>query len=300
MYKMKKIINFLTLKSLSVSTYRKRIFILSILLLAVLLLTPQLSFKITFPLPYTVEVLRLITFVTVTNVLASTIRIFIVSNHRKRRGITNKEKDNFTVGLNALVNATTAFSTIVFFFIVFNVEFRSFLNSIALFGVALTLIFIDFIKNFLYGLAMMFSADYEIGDYIQVGEMPKGVILTLTFSNVQLKTESGDMLYIPNAVIRSHEVVNFSKLKPKRITVDFSLLRSQLQSVSKFEKDLQQFLQTAFPNTFDASKISIEILETDKDEIIFLLEAPTKKASLKLKEELNKAVQKFTVEYSYE
>lgn len=295
---MKKLINLLTLKSFSVSVYRKRIFFLTLLLLTALLVTPQLSFKLTFPLPYTVEVIRLVTLVTMVNILANIIRLFVVSSHRKRRDIKGQEKDNFTVGVNALVNAATAISAFIFFLIVFNIEFRSFLSSIALFGVALTLIFIDFIKNFLYGLALMFSDDYEIGDYIHVGDMPKGVIVTLTFSAVQLKTESGDMLYIPNSSIRTHEVVNYSKLKSKIITAEFRMLRSQLQSVSAFELDLINYLNVEFPNTFDTDKTYIQIKETNLDEVAFSLEAPTRKASLVLKKKVNLAVQKFAFEYT--
>lgn len=297
---MKKLISALTLKSVSISIQRKRIFILTVALFVALLVTPQTSFNITFPLPYTVEVIRLATLVIAVNVFANIIRIFIVSSHRKRRNISNQEKDNFTVGLNALVNAVTVIAFILFFFIVFNIEFRSFLNTFALFGVAFTLIFIDFIKNFLYGLTMMFSADYEIGDYIQVGDIEKGVITTITFSSVQLKTETGDLLFIPNSLMRTHEVVNYSKLRPKRITIEFTVLRTQLHSVDSFEKDLLAELITAFPNTFEIEKAYLRIKETSKDDVVFILEAPTKKASLILKEKAETIVQKFAVEYSTE
>lgn len=297
---MNKIISFVTLSSFAISTHRKRIFVLTLLLLVVLLVTPQLRFNIILPLPYTVEVVRLTALVIATNIFANIIRIFVVSNHRKRRNISNQEKDNFTVGMNAVVNATTVFAFIIFFFIVFNIEFRSFLNSIALFAVALTLIFIDFIKNFLYGLVIMFSNDYEIGDYIQVGETPKGVILTITFSSVHLKTESGDLLFIPNSLIRSNQVVNFNKLRPKRINTEFAMLRTQIKSVDDFEQALLVYLETVFPNTFETEKTQLKITTTTNDEVYFHFEVPTKKASLTLKEKVGAAVQKFSVEYSAE
>lgn len=295
---MKKILSILTLKSFTVSVYRKRIFLLTLIFLAALLVTPQLSFKITFPLPYTVEALRIITLVIAGNILANIVRIFVVSNHRKRRGIPGREKDNFTVGANALVNAATVLAFIASFFFVFNIGLQSFLSSFALFAVAFTLIFIDFIKSFLYGLTMMFSVDYEIGDYIQIGEMPKGVITNITFSTVQLKTEAGDLLFVPNALIRTHEVINFSKLKPKRITTEFSLLRVQMRSVDLFEQKLISHLDTLFPKIFELEKIALHINKTDIEDITFLLEMPTKKASLTLKEKVNAAIQKFVIEYS--
>jgi hypothetical protein len=143
----------------------------------------------------------------------------------------------------------------------------------------------------------MFSRDYEIGEYIQIGTMPKGVIRNVTFSTVQLKTEAGDILYIPNSVVRAHEVTNFSKLKPKRINVEFRLLRTQLGSIDIFGQQLFSHLDKSYPGTFEIEKCHVHVKESTKDEILFVLEASTKKASLKLKEQVNHSVQKFAVEY---
>ena len=248
-------------------------------------------------IPYATQAFSVVVYTLITNISVNILRIFIVSGHRKRRNISTEEHDNFTVGVNAIVNAVTVIATIVFIFFVFDIEFRSFLSSIALFAVALTIIFQDFIKNFLYGFAIMFSDDYEIGEYIQIGSMPKGVIQNVTFSNVQLKTETGDMLYIPNAVVGTQQVTNFSKLKPKRINTEFRLLRDQVTKVELFEQALFAYLDASFPGTFELEKCRVYVKESTKDEVVCTLEAPTKKASLKLREQINHAVQKFAVEY---
>jgi small-conductance mechanosensitive channel len=127
--------------------------------------------------------------------------------------------------------------------------------------------------------------------------MPKGVIRNVTFANVQIKTEGGDLLYIPNTVVGAHEVVNFSKLKPKRITAEFKLLRSQIKKIDVFESALLKYLENTYPGTFEIDKCRLNVKENNKDEIIFSLDAPAKKASLKLKEQTNHSVQKFAVEY---
>jgi small-conductance mechanosensitive channel len=293
----KKIFRLLTLKSLSVSVHRKRQFVLSAALLAALLFFRAFSVAVVLHIPYATKIIDVITYTLITNVTVNALRIFIVSSHRKRREISNEEHDNFTVGVNAIVNAATAISIVVFIFIVFDIEVRSFLSSMAIFAVALTIIFQDFIKNFLFGFSIMFSADYEIGDYIQVGSMPKGVIRNINFSSVQIKTEGGDVLYIPNALVHSSEIVNFSKLKPKRINAEFRLLRSQVSSVDRFEKQLVMYLEHTYPATFEVEKSHVHVKESNKDEIIFALDASTKKASLKLKEQVNHSIQKFSVEY---
>lgn len=294
---MKKIYSLITLKYFSISSQRKRLFRSSVFLFALLLCAHVYKAIIFPPSEILTNTLTIATLVLFFNIVFSTIRLFVVSSHRKRRNITSEEYDNFTVGTNALVNTATVIVAIIAVFIVFNIEFRSFLSSIALVAVALTIIFQDFIKNFLFGLAMMFSSDYEIGEYVQVGDMQRGVIVTITFSNVQIKTETGDLLFIPNTVIRSHEVTNFSKLKPKRINTELALLRTQITSVDDFEKALLIYLNNEFPKTIEVEKSSLQIKETNKDEVIFTLELPTKKASLKLKEQMSRTIQKFAIEY---
>lgn len=291
---MKYLLSLITFKNLSVSARRKRAFRTTTLLLVCLILIQSLFIP---PNAFVGALLSVAILTAASNILFNVIRLFVVSSHRKRRGISNEERDNFTVGVNALVNTATVFVAIVFTFLVFDIEFRAFLSSIALVAVALTLIFQDFIKNFLFGLSMMFSSDYEIGDYIQVAEMPKGVITTITFSNVQIKTETGNLLFVPNSVIRVHEVINFSKLKPKRMTIEFSLLREQLSSVEEVEKAFLVHIDEKHPNIIDIEHSHLEVHAVTKDEIRFLLELSSKKASLRLKELINRTVQKFAVAY---
>lgn len=294
---MKKFFQILTLRSAAVSVHRKRQFVLSALLLIAVLFFRSFSLALVSHTPYAIRVINVVTYTLITNVTINALRIFIVSRHRQRREISNEEHDNFTVGVNAIVNAATTFAVILFIFIFFDIEVRSFLSSVAIFAVALTIIFQDFIKNFLFGFAIMFSADYEIGDYIQVGTMPKGVIRNINFSSVQIRTEAGDVLYIPNALVHGSEITNFSKLKPRRVNVEFKVLRTASFSVAAFEKKLLQYLEQTFPGIFELDKCHVHVKENNKDEIIFSLEASTKKASLKLKEQVNHAVQKFAVEW---
>jgi small-conductance mechanosensitive channel len=293
----KRLFQLITLKSAVVSVHRKRQFVLTALLLVAVYIFRGFSLILISEIPFALKVFDVLTYTLIFNVLVNAFRIFIVSRHRQRREISNNEHDNFTVGVNALVNAATGFATVIFIFIVFDIQVRAFLSSIAIFAAALTIIFQDFIKNFLFGLSIMFAADYGIGDYIQVGTMPKGVILNITFSYVLLKTEKGDVLYVPNTVVHSNEITNFSKFKPRLIRVEFCLLRSQFSTVDTFTKRLLEYIDTTYPGTFDVEKSHVYVKESHVEEVIFTLEAYTKKASLKLKEQVNNSVQKFAVEF---
>jgi small-conductance mechanosensitive channel len=292
----KKIIALLTLRYFNVSPHRKRVFRSTTLLLLVLILFQVFKSLIFPPLPLSTAIAAVAILTVTANILFNIIRMFIVSSHRTRRGISRDERDNFTVGMNAVVNSATVAAGVISFFWVFGIPVQAFLSSIALFAVALVLIFQDFIKNFLFGLGMMFSSDYEIGDYVQVGDMPKGVITIITFSNIQIKSESGALLFIPNQVVRNHQVVNFSKLKPKHISVEFNLLREKVTTVTAVESAILKLIKQSFPDLLEGDTPALSVIAASKDEITFHLELPSKRASLKLKETVNRAVQRFAVE----
>ncbi len=293
----RKVFALITLRYFNVSTHRKRVFRSTFLLLLALIFIQIFKALILPPIAYLSELIAVAILTVIVNIFFNVIRLFIVSNHRNRRGISKEESDNFTIGVNALVNSATVIVAIVIFFWFFGIEVKSFLSSIALFAVAIVLIFQDFIKNFLFGFSMMFSNDYEIGDYVQVGETPKGVITSLTFSNLQIKTEAGALLYIPNAVVRNHQVVNFSKLRPKHMVIEFLLPREKFTIVEELQTSLIETLDTKFPELFDSATAKVHVHSSTKEDITFVFEVTSKSASLKLKEELKHAVQAFAVEY---
>jgi hypothetical protein len=113
----KKLFQFLTLRSALVSAHRKRQFVLTSTLLVAVLFFRAFSVALVTHLPYAVKVIDVITYTLIINVTINALRIFIVSSHRQRREISNEEHDNFTVGVNAIVNAATVLAVIVFIFI---------------------------------------------------------------------------------------------------------------------------------------------------------------------------------------
>jgi hypothetical protein len=70
-----------------------------------------------------------------------------------------------------------------------------------------------------------------------------------------------------------------------------------MTTVAGLEKQLLTYLEKTYPATFEVEKCHVHVKESNKDEIVFTLEASTKKASLKLKEQINHSVQRFAVEY---
>ena len=195
-----------------------------------------------------VELWRILAIFLFISSVANLVRFFTVTAYRKRSLLPVGERDNFISGIDSLAALIVFIITLASVFAVFEIAFQTFLTSISLVAVALVLIFRDYISNYLDSLRLMFTTDYRIGDYIKISEFTKGVITDVHLRATKLKTDEGDVLFIPNTKLMTSEVVNYSKTKFKRIIVPFSLPTESLLSLETFEQKLKGALLAKFPD----------------------------------------------------
>lgn len=285
------------LGSLTISTRRLKLFALTILILFMLAIFRYNDIRLLESVPYATEALRVFTFTLIVNFIANIVRTIIVSRHRNRHGISSEERDNFTIGVGAVVTTVTVFALCVWFFTFFNIAFRDFLTSIALFSVGLAMIFQDIIKNYLYGLQLMFSDDFLIDDYVQVGEYPKGIIRDISFSATKLRTDEGNILFIPNHIVYTKEVVNYSKAKFKRIVSNFTISKEHVGSIDTFERRLFDHMLESFPDDITSDKMYLRVCDMSKDDVTLSLEASVSMFNFTLENSIQKSAQKFSLSY---
>jgi len=238
-----------------VAQKRKVAFIFKLVVLAAIVVGQTVGYLQFIP----PELLQLLTIFLVASLGLNLVRFFTVTAYRRRSLLPVGERDNFILGVDSLSTLVIFIISLVSVFAVFEIAFQTFLTSISLVAVALVLIFRDYISNYLDSLRLMFTADYQIGDYIKVSEFTKGVITDVSFRATKLKTDEGDVLFIPNTKLMTSEVVNYSKTRFKRIIVPFTLPTESLLSVETFEAGLKQALLTQFPDRVKESKMVLRI-----------------------------------------
>lgn len=69
--------------------------------------------------------------------------------------------------------------------------------------------FKDIGENFLAGIMLAFNRPFKVGDLVELGGI-KGKVTTLSLRNVQIKTNDGRDVFIPNAKIVKEPVTNFT------------------------------------------------------------------------------------------
>lgn len=270
-----------------VTKERKVTFVFKLIFLG-LILFGQVTERLGTYLP--IEVWKVVTVFLIVSSVLNLARFFTVTSYRKRSLLPVGERDNFILGIDSLAALVGFLVTVGSIFIIFDIAFQTFLTSISLVAVALVLIFRDYISNYLDSFRLMFTSDYRIGDYIKVSEFTKGIIMDVSFRATKIKTDEGDVLYIPNTKLMTSEVVNYSKTKFKRIIVPFTLPTSSIAPVEKFEQKLRTKIQAAFPDLVIEEKVFLRITGICDWQTAFNFEVSVDQYNFSIEEQIVKCI----------
>lgn len=112
----------------------------------------------------------------------------------------------------------------------FGVDTASFVASLGVFSLVVGLAIQDVLKDIIAGISMIFEGQYNIGDWVKIGDF-KGEVLTSNFRTTKLKAYTGEIKIISNRNIT--EIINYSMSKTTAI-IDVSVAyESDLAKVKK-------------------------------------------------------------------
>ncbi|MCH8519756.1 MAG: mechanosensitive ion channel family protein [Nanoarchaeota archaeon] len=190
-------------------------------------------------------------------------------------------EDLFIVGMKHIFNVI---KVIIIFFVSLNIlqiDFSTFFTSMALVGVAMAILFKDFISNMLNGMYLFFSDKFNLKQYVEINGV-RGVITDISFQTIEMKNDSGDYVYIPNSTIQTKEIVNFSRESLKQIEIELSLLRDEMPLIKSIEKEVKKKLQKEYEELLskkDENPIVLEYIEISSKEVSFKFKIKTSKYS---------------------
>ncbi len=224
------------------------------------------------------------------SVISDVIRFFVITSYRRRHQVSPGNQDNFIMGIDTVSYLVVILVVAGSIFPLFGIPFTNFLTSLSLFSVASAWLFKEYIANFFDSFRLMFSNDFLIGDYIKLNDTTKGVITNISFRATKLKTDDGDVLFVPNSTLMNTEVVNFSKVKFKRITVPFTVQTEQLSDVDEFERAITSAVLEAFPELIRPERTFLRIVGIDNGKTSCVYEVATDQFSFAIEDKLHKTV----------
>ena len=156
----------------------------------------------------------------------------------------------------------------------------------------------DFISNIINGLIIMFSDQLEIGDKIHIGKST-GFIRDITLSNIMLKNDTGEIIIIPNSMVLTSEVINYSKNNAHQMIFDSELPYSTELQLSGLEEKLNEVLKSFSEYVFMEGS-QLNVLERKADTILVRYQFPIKSGEKATEIQVRKVINQALIDWSNE
>ncbi len=204
-------------------------------------------------------------------------------------------KDNFLFGLTRI---TSIFNIMIFgaaVFLFFDIDYKAVFTSLSIIAAAIAILSKDYISNMINGMIIMFTDQISLGDFIKIGDH-RGTVMDITFVNIHILDENGDLVFYPNSFVFSHEVVNYSKRDINKINIYFEMDVEKINDVEKLEEFIKSNLKS-YQGFIQPNSYFLRTIEIKKDLAEFSFQYIIKKHDLKIEKEIRKTVMRNLVKY---
>lgn len=277
---------------------RTSIFLIKILGYITLLLISEYLGKLTEP--YFPRIFRLLTaveLIVASNLFISLVRIIVIRFYlrKKRRAGLHA---NFVLGINRIAGILNVIMVIFAIMILLDIQPLKFLSSITIVAAAIALLSKDYITNMLNGLIIMFSDQLTVGDHIKVDEF-KGKIQDITLLNIVIINEDDDLVMVPNSMVLSSYVINYSRQNIKKISLEFEIKLSDKLNLNNLERALKEHL---LPNEKHISNESfvLKAMSIHKDFVKIKVQLQLISAQRSVEKEIKRKINQKIIELSSE
>lgn len=279
---------------------RKRIFAAKLLLLIILeyfyegdtILSPYLE---QYSILY--NIIKALIFLLSANLLISLGRIITLRFYLQKRE-DSKVQPNFVIGIDRISSILNVIAIVISFMLAFGIKPLEFLTSITIVAAAIAILTKDFISNIINGLIIMFSDQLEVGDKIHIGKST-GFIRDITLSNIILKNDTGEIIIIPNSMVLSSEVINYSKNNTHQMIFDTELPYSTDLQLNSLEEKLTESL-TSFSDYVFLEGSQLNVLERKAENVLVRYQFPIKSGEKATEIQVRKVINQALLDWSHE
>lgn len=279
---------------------RRRNFFLKFILLVILVISFESNSRLSpFFDPYLLasNLIRAVIFLLSGNLIISLARIITLQFYLKKTEET-RVQPNFVIGIDRLSSLFNIIVFLITLMLAFGVRPLEFLTSITIVAAAIALLTKDYITNIVNGLIMMFSDQLEIGDKIMIGKSV-GFIRDITLINMELKSETGEIIIIPNTLALTSEVVNYSKNNSHQVILDSEIPFYSAIQLADLEKALNSSL-AEFSDYVYVEGSQLNIIDRKPESIIIRYQFPIKSGEKVIEKSVKKTVNQALINWSNE
>jgi small-conductance mechanosensitive channel len=208
-------------------------------------------------IPYVAYMAESVFRITITVLITDIIHQIVVLFYRSE---LVGRRDNFLYGIGHIKKVLFALYAGLLLLAILNISLEKALTTLSLLAAAIVLIAKDYISNFINGMYMTFARVVNIGDEVSIG-LHKGKIQDITLSSVHLLNEDDDLIYIPNSVVFSSDIVNYTRREIKKTSLDFEIDTLAVNDVVEFENQIiqgmKEFHSSIQPESFNLKVVAL-------------------------------------------
>ncbi|WP_268035122.1 mechanosensitive ion channel family protein [Algoriphagus sp. PAP.12] len=233
------------------------------------------------------NIIRALIFLISANLIISLGRIITLRFYLQKTAET-KVLPNFVVGIGRISVILNALALLISLMLAFGIKPLEFLTSITIVAAAIALLTKDYITSIVNGLIIMFSEQLEIGDKINIGRHT-GFIRDITLINTVLKSETGEIIIIPNAMVFATDVVNYSKNNTHQVVFDAEMAYSTDLQLNHLEQSLGQVLEDYKEYVF-LEGAQLNVLERKSENVLIRYQFPIKSGEKLIEAQVRKTI----------
>jgi small-conductance mechanosensitive channel len=221
------------------------------------------------------------------------IQFFVVYFYRKKKRI--RGDDNFTVGIRQIYSIVLVMGLLLGLLSLFRIDARSLLTSLSIVFAGIAILTKEYINNMITGMIHTFSGELSIGDNVSIGQH-KGKVLDVTLQKVHLLSDDDDVIFIPNNLFHTIEVVNYTKREIKRTSIDFEINIQHLSTVEEVEQMLIDTLKP-FHDLIQEDSYYLRVAEIHQEYMLMKFQYILKEPNKELERTIRRKTVRRLVEY---
>ena len=187
------------------------------------------------------------------------------SVYRRRNNIPKDRPNNVILGIQNLYILLSTAIFIITILSFFGIDIKSLFTGITIVAAALAIITKDYIANIISGIAISFSDEISIDDYVKIGAH-KGKVTDISISRISLLNDDDDIVFIPNNTVFISEIINFTKKGIRRVSIEFELNLDFLNTIEGLEADLIDCLKD-YSDSIEPGTYKLKIVDIHKDSL---------------------------------
>ena len=174
---------------------------------------------------------------------------------------------HLTYIINTVIKVIVFFIFLVIISSMLGIDTTSLIAVFSLFGLAISLSIQNLMSNVAHAISIMINKPYKNGDYIKINEY-EGNVEEITLLNTKILTINNEMIYVPNTIMGSNTIVNYTHMPNRRIQLIVDA--SYNDDIDKVKKALRQVIDEE-PLTRKDKDIFIEVYEYSTSSIKYII-----------------------------